>query len=83
MPLVVAQAAEYPLRNVWWLETVLARAQSCPASLDDARTLKSDYESITLDEVNRAAAEHFRASSAYVCGIIPEAPPPQAPPPAQ
>ena len=57
--------------NAWWLEEVLARAQSQPALLDEARTAVTDFASLTLKEVNRAAATHYRLTNAHVVGVVP------------
>jgi len=76
---LIARAAEDLRRNSWWLDEVLSRTQSQPTVLDAARTLTSDFASLTLEEVNRAAATHYRFAKANVVGIIPADAKPAAP----
>lgn len=74
---LVAKAAEDLRGNDWWLDAVLPFAQSTPAVLDAARTLRSGYESLTLAEAN-TAAKQFGLAGAHAAGIVP-APPKSAP----
>ncbi|WP_269537329.1 M16 family metallopeptidase [Cerasicoccus fimbriatus] len=52
---------EYVRKNSYWLQRVLAGSTVYPQQLDWARTLASDYEAITLDEVNGLAKEYLGA----------------------
>jgi len=74
----IARTAAALRTNAWWLDEVLARAQSQPALLDEARTAATDFASLTREEVNRVAATHYRYPHAHVVGIVPEAVAPAA-----
>jgi zinc protease len=65
------QAGESLRSNEWWLNQVLLTAQTQPAVLDDARSLSSAFTELTRDEVNRAAASHFRAERSNIIGVSP------------
>ena len=45
--------------NDYWLGSVLARCQEKPATLDWCRTLKQDFSSVTLEEVNALARDYL------------------------
>ncbi len=51
-------------KNTYWLNTVLARSQAQPKRLDWARSRTSDYESITLEEINALATQHLQPENA-------------------
>ncbi|MEO6246700.1 MAG: tetratricopeptide repeat protein, partial [Opitutaceae bacterium] len=62
--------------NDWWLDHVLAHAQSDPAVLATARELTGAYDRLTRDTVNRVAAAHFKSDRASSLIVIPIAPAP-------
>lgn len=55
----------------WWLAEVLVFAQSRPEVLAEARLRTKDFAGLTLDEVNRAAAQHFHAAVASFDCVMP------------
>ena len=55
--------------NGFWLETA-SQAQSRPDWLEWTRTLRSDYEAITLDEVRKAAAGLFDPARAVEIRVL-------------
>lgn len=74
-----AAAAEAQHSNEWWLDEVLADAQSDPASLAEARAMAGGFDRLTLGEVNRAAADHFGAGRGSSLIILPLRAPSSAP----
>ena len=50
--------------NSYWLGTVLAASQEKPERIDWARTMLEDYQSITLEEINKLAAHYLTADHA-------------------
>jgi len=63
-----SEAAAYLRSNEWWLWNVLILAQSRPAVLDEARSLPTAFDRITLHEVNQALAAHFKP--AYWSAVV-------------
>lgn len=52
---------EYVRRNDYWLSRVLSGCSIYPQQLDWARTLATDYATVTLDEVNGLAKQYLGA----------------------
>jgi zinc protease len=50
--------------NAYWL-SVIEDARRRPSSLDDHRTIRRDYEAITLAEVKAAASRYLRSDRAF------------------
>jgi len=67
-----AQTAAQLGSDDWWLHQVLARAQSQPAVLADARALATVYGELTREEVNRAAVRYLRAADASTILVVPQ-----------
>ena len=63
---------EYVRKNSYWLNTVLMKSQESPERLEWARTFKSDYESITLDQLNEVADEYLKSEQAISIQVLPE-----------
>jgi zinc protease len=58
--------------NSYWLNTVLSDSQSNPTRLAMARDRESDYQSITLKEINALAKTYLTAENALLVRIEPE-----------
>lgn len=56
---ILASIDEQLRENSYWLQTVLAASQEQPQRLDWARSMKEDYASVTLHDINRLAAEYL------------------------
>lgn len=70
VPLV--KSVEANLRkNAYWLNAVLNLCQLSPANLEMARTIKSGYDSVTIEEV-KALAEEFMKGEPYKYSIMPK-----------
>ncbi|MEO0795681.1 MAG: insulinase family protein [Verrucomicrobiota bacterium] len=50
---------EYVRKNSYWLGRVLSGSSTFPQQLDWARTLATDYGTVSLDEVNALATEYL------------------------
>ncbi len=61
--------------NLWWLKTIVSEAQSSPARLEWARSLKADYAAITVADINALAKQYLSADRATVIRIVPEVAP--------
>ncbi len=57
--------------NSYWLNTVLAQAQSQPQRLDWSRERDQDYRSITIAELNELAAKYYTKENAIRITITP------------
>ena len=58
--------------NGYWLNTVLAGSGRHPVQLDWSRTILGDYETITADEIDKAARKYLTPSAAAEIFIFPE-----------
>ncbi len=56
--------------NTYWLQTVVLDCQEKPEKLAWAKTMKSDYESVTAAEVTALAKEYFKPGSAVKATVI-------------
>ncbi len=56
--------------NPFWLGSLI-RVQERPESLDDIRSIRSDYESVTVEELTALAGAALRPDNAYRVSIIP------------
>ncbi len=56
---VLNMLKDYVRNNSYWLSRVLGQSQQYPQSLDWARTIQSDYASITVEEINAVAKEYL------------------------
>ncbi len=81
----VTNVKEVLRTNTYWLGTVLSGSTAHPEQLDWCRTILSDYSSITVDDVNKVAAEYLAPDKAAVILALPsfqvEAQAPAAQPP--
>lgn len=59
-------------KNVYWLETVLNLCQAKPENIELAKTIRSGYSEITLEDVQNAAKEIF-SKNPYEITIMPDA----------
>jgi zinc protease len=60
--------------NDWWLDNILATAQTAPAALEYARTAVAVVARLERGEVNRMAAGLFRSETASSLTLIPAGP---------
>lgn len=58
--------------NAYWLYRVLASSQEYPVRLDWARSMVSDMQSISLDEVNVLAAEYLKSDRIIDIRVMPK-----------
>ena len=58
--------------NDYWLNTVLTASQEQPKLLDWARERDEDYGNITVDELNKLAAEFLTKDKALLYQLVPE-----------
>lgn len=70
---MLKQIRDIARNNNYWLQRVLARAQSRPEMLDHARNLLSSYEGYTLDEVRETAAQFLKPELASLLLFVPVA----------
>ena len=59
-------------KNVYWLEAVLNLCQAKPENIELAKTIRSGYSEITLEDVQNAAKEIF-GKKPYEITIMPDA----------
>jgi zinc protease len=71
---LIAATAESLRSNDWWLDNVLICAQGDPSALDAVRSLGAAYAQLTREEVNRVAADFFRADRASSLVVLPVSP---------
>jgi len=71
---VLTSVRESLRSNVYWLRSVLSRAQEKPEVIDWARSRVSDIESITAEELSALAREYLPAARASRVVILPERP---------
>lgn len=57
--------------NSYWLGTVMSQSQEQPYRIDWARNRESDYNSITLKEINALAKKYLGAQNAFRFEIVP------------
>jgi len=58
--------------NQYWLNSVLAKSQEQPETLDSARRFQRDVETITAEELNEIAKESLGAARASRVVVLPE-----------
>ncbi len=58
--------------NGYWLGAVLSSCQEFPQRLDWARSRYSDYEAITVDEINELATRYLGDERAFEVIVLPE-----------
>ena len=58
--------------NAYWLSTVLSRSQTQPKRLDWARNRESDYQSISLAEINALAKKYLQPENVIAYRIEPK-----------
>jgi zinc protease len=69
---LVTSLMEHTRNNQYWLNTVLGLAARYPRQLDWARTIISDYSTISVAELNELAKEYLNNEKAAVAEIISE-----------
>lgn len=77
---MVSALQEWLRDNHYWLNNVLLPARDNPARLDWARSLPTDFPSITPEELTTLAARFLPAARAWSVQITPTPPPPPTPP---
>ena len=68
-PLLTAME-EQQRNNTWWLNTIVGPCQSRPERIEWARSMIGDYTSISLDDLNKLAAQYLKADAATAVSII-------------
>ena len=61
-------------QNSYWLNNVVAQAQTRPDKLDWSRERDADYKSIGLEEINTLAGKYLGSERTLVIKIAPDAP---------
>ncbi|WP_459945580.1 M16 family metallopeptidase [Desulfocastanea catecholica] len=69
---LVTSLMEHTRSNQYWLNTVLALAARYPQQLDWARTIISDYSTISEAEINELAKEYLKNDKAAVARVASE-----------
>jgi zinc protease len=69
---LVTSIMEHTRNNQYWLNTVLALAARYPQQLDWAKTIISDYSSISEAEINELAKEYLNNEKAAVARVASE-----------
>ncbi len=69
---ILTMIEEYRRTNGYWMNSVLSRSQEEPERLDWARSFVSDYESITVAELNELAKVHLAPEEALEVLILPK-----------
>ena len=64
----------YTRTNAYWLHRVLAKSQERPVCLDWAKSMLSDYASITVEDLNKLAREYLSADRGVRVEVLPGAP---------
>ncbi|MGB0371848.1 MAG: M16 family metallopeptidase [Opitutales bacterium] len=59
--------------NAYWLYTVMSGATTYPDQFDWARSIFSDYESITVEDINELAKMYLKPEHAVSVSVVPEA----------
>ena len=65
--------------NSYWLRTVSLSSQEFPQKLDWARTIKEDYASITVEDINVLAKRYLGTGKALEALIVPKKAPGKVP----
>jgi zinc protease len=69
----LASLQEWVRNNRYWLNTVLLKSREYPQRLDWCRTMREDFSSITVGQINALAAQYLRADSAVDVSVLPSA----------
>lgn len=69
---LLSQLEQMRRDNRYWSQNVLRNCHEHPERLDWARALLSDFQSITLPEIQKLAAEYLPANRAVTARIIPQ-----------
>ena len=69
---MLSNLKEYVRSNGYWVNTVLGSSQEYPQRLDWARTMEDDYASITVEDVNRIAAQFLQSEIQVNVLVTPE-----------
>ncbi|MEZ5430103.1 MAG: hypothetical protein R3F31_02760 [Verrucomicrobiales bacterium] len=64
----ITQIEEFRRTNGYWLNNVLQNCQEYPGAVAWARTFRSDYETITLEEIQQLAREYLGSSPGVSIG---------------
>ena len=69
---ILTSLKEQARNNRYWLSSVLAHCQQFPERLDWARSMTSDFESITIEDVNALAKEYLAKDKSVQVIIVTE-----------
>lgn len=62
---------EWVRNNHYWLETVLASSQEYPQRLAWARSIVSEYQSITVEDMERMARDYLHPENGLAVTVVP------------
>jgi zinc protease len=68
---VISHVKENLVSNSYWFD-VLSQSQEKPETLVAAKTFLSDYESISLDDINRVARQYLKLDNALRVVVVPD-----------
>lgn len=57
--------------NRWWLST-LSRSQAMPDRLDEIRTITTDYQAVSAEEITELARQYLQPDRAFRATILPQ-----------
>ena len=69
---ILTSLKEQTRNNRYWLSSVLSQCQKQPERLDWARSMTSDFESITVDDINALAKEYLAKGKSTQVLIVTE-----------
>jgi zinc protease len=69
---ILTSLKEQTRNNRYWLSSVLSQCQKHPERLDWARNMTSDFESITVDDINALAKEYLAKGKSTQVLIVTE-----------
>ena len=56
--------------NAYWLGTVVTPSQSRPERLDWARTMVDDFKKVSVDDLNKLAAEYLKSDKSMIVRVV-------------
>ena len=71
---ILTSLKEQTRNNGYWLSSVLGRCQAQPERLDWARSMTTDIESITMEQINALAKEYLAKDRSLKVMIVTETP---------